>query len=111
MASSDIFSGDQGGSHVSSTSTSSTSGIARAISVDVLLDHRADWTAHRRQGVDHLHLRALDLDVVEEAQLDDVHPELGILDRTERVEYLFFCRHGASLAPRPVMPPSFWVAA
>ena len=31
FASSDIFSGDQGGSQVSSTSTSSTSGIERAI--------------------------------------------------------------------------------
>jgi hypothetical protein len=52
---------------------------------DVLLDHRPGRAAHRREGVDHLDLRTLDLDVVEEAELDDVHPQPGILDEVEGV--------------------------
>ena len=37
-------------------------------------------------AVDHLDLRALDLDVVEQPELDDVHPELGILDLVQRLD-------------------------
>ena len=57
--------------------------------VHVLLDHRPGRAAHRREAVDQLHLGAVDLDVVEQAELDDVHPELGILDLVERLEDVF----------------------
>src|SRR6266404_2475876 len=66
--------------------------------LDVLLDHLAGGAAHRRQRVLHLDVLALDLRVVEEAQLDDVHPELGILDLAERLDDFFLGRH----APRVV---------
>src|SRR5947207_2910760 len=36
---------------------------------DVLLDHGSGRAAHRRERVDHLDLRAFDLDVVEEPEL------------------------------------------
>src|SRR5215218_601949 len=55
-------------------------GDLRRDAVDVLLDHRAGRAAHRREAVNDLHLRALDLDVVQQAEIDDVHAELGILD-------------------------------
>src|SRR5262245_17719145 len=66
--------------------------------VDPLLDHRPGGAAHRREAVDHLDLRALDLDVVEQAELDDVHPELGILDVAQRLRDVVFRNHGPSLA-------------
>ena len=93
LASSDIFSGDQGGLQVSSASTSSTPGTCGRELLDLLVDHRADRAAHRRERVGDVHLRALDLDVVHEAELDDVHPELGILDLAERLDDLFLRRH------------------
>ena len=34
----------------------------------------------------HLTFEPLDLDVVEQAELDDVHPELGILDEAEGLD-------------------------
>jgi hypothetical protein len=46
---------------------------------DPLGDHRPRRAAHRREAVQHPHLGAVDLDVVHEPELDDVHPELGIL--------------------------------
>ena len=46
--------------------------------------------------MDDLDLRPLDLDVVEETELDDVHPELGILDLAERLEDFFLGRHLSS---------------
>ena len=33
------------------------------------------------------------LDVVEQSELDDVHPELGILDLLQRLEDFFLCGH------------------
>src|SRR5262249_42775205 len=56
--------------------------------LDVLLDQRPGGAAHRREAVDRLHLRAFHLDVVEQAQLDDVHPELGVLDGAERLDHV-----------------------
>ena len=97
FASSDIRSGVQGGSQVSSTSTSSTPSTAAVGVVDPLLDHRPGGTAHRREAVDDLDLRALHLDVVEQAELDDVHPELGILDAAQRLGDVFLRDHGLRL--------------
>ena len=57
FASSDISSGVHGGSHVSSTSTSSTPGTAARRVVDALLDHRPGGAAHRRRLWIDLHLR------------------------------------------------------
>src|SRR5436309_8703789 len=48
--------------------------------VDVLRDQRAGGTAHGGQGVRDLRGRVLHRDLVEQAEVDDVHPELGILD-------------------------------
>jgi hypothetical protein len=56
--------------------------------VNVLLDHRACRTAHRRQAVRDLHLRAGDLDVVHEPEVDDVHPELRVLDLMQGLEHV-----------------------
>src|SRR5437667_2554604 len=61
--------------------------------IDVLLNHRPDRAAHRGQRMDHLDLGALDLDVVEQAELDDVHPELGVLDGAQGVDDLFLRSH------------------
>jgi len=65
--------------------------------VDVLRDQRPGGAAHRGEAVGDLHLRAVDLDVVEQAEVDDVHPELGILDRAENLEHFFLRRHAASV--------------
>src|SRR5581483_899668 len=65
--------------------------------VDVLLDHGPGRAPHRGQAVDHLDVRPVDLDVVEQAELDDVHPELGVLDGAERFEDLFASGHATSL--------------
>ena len=48
--------------------------------------------------MDHLDLRPVHLDVVEEAELDDVHAELRVLDGPQRFEDVFLGRHLASLA-------------
>ena len=76
-------------------------GHLRGNVVDVLLDHRSGRAAHRRQRVDHLDLRPLDLDVVEQPELDDVHPELGILDGVQRLDDLVLRRHGSSIGTAP----------
>src|SRR6202030_3866659 len=69
---------------------------------DVLLNHRPGRTAHRRQRVDHLDLRPGDLDVVEEPKLDNVHPELRVLDEVECFDDLFSRWHSVSLrTPAP----------
>ncbi len=39
---------------------------------------------------------AVDLRVVEETELDDVHPELGILDASQRLDDLFLAWHDVS---------------
>ena len=44
--------------------------------------------------MDHLDLRALDLDVVEQAEVDDVHPELGVLDGPQSLDDVVLRRHG-----------------
>ena len=62
--------------------------------VDVLLDQWPDGTPHRREAVRHLHLRPLHLHVVEQPEVDDVHPELGILDLAEGLDDLVARRHG-----------------
>src|SRR5207247_3211996 len=65
--------------------------------VDALLDHRPRRTTHRRQAVHDLDLRAVDLDVVEQPQFDDVHAELGILDPAQRLGDVLFGRHADRL--------------
>ena len=71
---------------------------------DVLLDHRPGGATHRREAVDHLDLGPVDLDVVEQPEVDDVHPELGILDRAERLDHFVLRRHLPSLAARASNP-------
>ena len=91
LASSDIRSGVHGGSHVSSISTSSTPGTSPATR---LMSSWIIGPAGQPIEVrlcDHLDVRPLDLDVVEQAELDDVHPELGILDLAQRLERLPLC--------------------
>ena len=39
----------------------------------------------------------VDLDVVHEAQLDDVHPELRVLDLVQRFDDIFACDHATSV--------------
>ena len=60
-------------------------------------DHRARRTPHRGQAVQDLHARPVDLDVVHEPELDDVHPELGILDPVQRLDDVFARYHPASV--------------
>ena len=86
FASSDMRSGVQGGSNVSSASTSVDPGHAARGVDDAVGDHRAGRASHRGEAVEHLHLLAVDLDVVHEAELDDVHAELGILDIVQRLD-------------------------
>ena len=76
FASSDMRSGVQGGSNVELDldllhARQRCDGV-----VDVLLDHRPGGAPHRRERVDDLDVRAVDLCVVVEQELDDVHPEL-----------------------------------
>ena len=96
FASSDIRSGDHGGSHTSSTSTCSTPGTEPAASA-ILLDHRPDRAAHRGQRVRDLHVRAVDLHVVEQSELDDVHAELGVLDDPHGLDDVLLRDHAASV--------------
>src|SRR5205085_4307734 len=70
--------------------------------VDVLRDERAGRAAHGRQAVDDLGRRVLHLDLVEQPQVDDVHPELGILDLPEHLEHFLARRHPASVEARSV---------
>ena len=64
---------------------------------DALGDHRASRAAHRREAVRDLDLRIVDLDVVHQAELDDVHPELGILHPVECLDDVLSRDHGKSL--------------
>src|SRR5215211_4618676 len=57
--------------------------------VDLLLDHRPDGTAHGGQRVDDLHAAVLELHVVHEPEIDDVHAELRVLDLAEGLDDLF----------------------
>src|SRR5690348_10439079 len=70
--------------------------------VDVLRDQRPGRAAHRGQAVDDLGRRVLHLDLVEEPEVDDVHPELGILDLAEHLEHVFPRRHAASVETRTI---------
>ena len=96
LASSDIFSGVHGGSNVSSLSTRLDAGDLADDAVDVLLDHLARRAAHRRERVQDLDVRPVDLGFVEETELDDVHPELWILNATQRFDDLFLTWHDVS---------------
>src|SRR5262249_37042364 len=79
--------------------------------LDVLLDHRAGRATHRRERVVHLDLRPFDLGVVEEPELDDVHPELRVLDLAERLDHFLLRRHGSRVAARHAGPWDFPIAA
>src|SRR6185437_5053740 len=57
--------------------------------LDVLLDLRARGAPHRGERVDDGDGIALDLHLVDEAQVDDVHAELGILDDPQGREDVF----------------------
>ncbi len=62
--------------------------------VDVACDERAGGAAHRREAVGDLHLRAVHLDVVQEPEVDDVHPELGVLHLAQDLENFVLAWHG-----------------
>ena len=100
LASSDIRSGVHGGSNVSSASTSVTPGTLRAASTIPSAIIAPGGAPHRGQAVEDLHLRVVDLDVVHEPELDDVHPELGILDSVQRLDDVFARDHAASVETR-----------
>ena len=100
FASSDIRSGVHGGSKVSSASTSDTPGTPRAASTIPSGDHRARRAPHRREAVEHLHLRTVDLDVVHEPEFDDVHPELGILYAVQGFDDILAHDHAESVEAR-----------
>src|SRR6185503_4249567 len=70
--------------------------------MDRLLDHRPGGAAHRRQRVHDLDVLALDLRVVIEAELDDVHPELRVLDTVQRLDDVVLRDHGRTVAARRV---------
>ena len=53
--------------------------------VDLLGDLRADRAGGRRQGVGDVDLRPVELDAVDQAQLDEVEPQLGVDDVRQRV--------------------------
>src|SRR5262249_42706567 len=55
---------------------------------DVLLDQRAGGAAHRREAGDRLHPGGGHFHVVEQPELDDVHPELRVLDGAERLDHV-----------------------
>src|SRR5215475_11836766 len=67
--------------------------------VDVLGDERTCRAAHGCQAVRDLGGRVLDLHLVEKSEIDDVHAELGILDRAENFQHLVARRHAASVEP------------
>jgi hypothetical protein len=54
--------------------------------------------------VDDLDVRALHLDVVEQAEVDDVHPQLGVLDLLQRFGDLLFGWHGFSVGDSSPVP-------
>src|SRR5205814_489455 len=63
--------------------------------VGVVGDHRTRRAAGRGEGHLHTHLAADGLDVVHEAEVDDVHVELRILDLSQRGARRFWAeRHG-----------------
>src|SRR4029078_8050560 len=68
--------------------------------VDRLLDHRPRRAAHRREGVHDLDVLALDLRVVVEAELDDVHAELRVLDTMQCLDDVVLRDHGRTVAAR-----------
>src|SRR5688572_12677543 len=78
---------------------------------DLLLDHGADGTAHRREREGHTGLGALHLDVVEKAEVDDVHAELRVLDDPESVDDLFAGRHETSLSRSSRLPVGYPMCA
>ena len=65
---------------------------------------------HRREIIrQHLRLRVLHVDLVDEAEVDDVHPELGILDLAENLHHFVARSHAASLEALTIpacSPPS-----
>ena len=100
FASSDMSSGVQGGSNVSSACDVLDARNLAHDAVDLLRDHRPDRARHRGERVGDLHVRPVDHGVVEEPELDDVHPELRILDLPQRIDDFLLCRHARSVRTR-----------
>ena len=73
---------------------------------DSLRDHRARGTSHRGEAVENLHLRRVDLDVVHQPELHDVHPELGILDAVQCLDHVLPGDHAASVEAWPQAAPT-----
>src|SRR4029450_10862919 len=61
--------------------------------LDLLLDHRANRAPHRGQREKDVHLRAIDFHVVHEPEVDDVHPQFGILDLAQCLHNIIPRRH------------------
>ena len=89
LASSDISSGDHGRRQASSVRPRRRPPCSRTTSLDVLLDLGSGRAAHRGERIGDRDRVGLHLHVVHQPQVDDVHPELGILDRAQRLEHVF----------------------
>ena len=114
MASSLIISGDHGGVKTISDSTVLTPSSFADELFDLLVDLRADRAARRGQRERHAHVAVVDLHPVDQAELDEVEPQLGVDHVRQRVHHLVlggYCNglgHEASLAPRRGgAPPTF----
>src|SRR3954466_14113600 len=71
--------------------------------LDLLGDLRPDRAARRGQAEGDVHLAPVDLDAVDEPELDEIQPQLGVDDVGERRLDVFNCDHvsmvrGAGLA-------------
>src|SRR3954447_3792203 len=67
---------------------------------DLVLDQRADRTAHRRQAVSDVDVAVvLHIDLVHEAEIDDVDAELRVVDLHQRLADVLL-RHGRNAALR-----------
>src|SRR5215204_4353574 len=81
----------------------------------LLRDLRADRAGGRRQREGDVRLVALDLDVVDESERDEVEAELGVDYLLERLVDVVFCRGSCRHAQRRIGgarpgPCSIWVA-
>ena len=92
------MSGVHGGVNTIDDETSSTLVELGDELLDLLGDLRADRAAGRGERERDVDVAALDLDPVDEAELDEVEPELGIDDVGEGVLDVFGGGHGLSVA-------------
>ena len=90
LASSDIISGDHGGVQVRSVTTSPTPSRLRTTSPICSLDQGSGRAAHRGQRVGDGDCPAPTATSYTRPRSTDIHAELGILDRPQRLEHVLF---------------------